>query len=359
MKSGPAPQVEAQSLRKFEAGVPLPLGHLYSRTIVVPKTKAEDTTWLDEELPDIPKAIYVADDQSAPLHPPRNKGNEAMVYLSYIIDHYHNLSDISIFIHSNRWAWHNNDLFDNDSAMVIKHLIPQRVVRLGYVNLRCQWHPGCPTWLTPRATTVDEEKKEEALVKNFWAKLFPSDPLPINLAQPCCSQFALSRERIRSVPLAEYVRLRQWLLDTKISDSMAGRLFEYTWQYIWTGSPVVCPSQHGCYCDLFGACFQSEEDFQSWFEVRYYVRRDEWELLNWQRVEASWDESIRLGHRRDAEKIKRPPEGRMDELWHTIDDNWMVLLDKREVALKNGRDTWLRAKTAGRELDAGDDLIDA
>jgi hypothetical protein len=347
--------MQPQSIRKFEAGVPLSPDHPYSRTIVVPKTKAEDTAWLDEELPDIPKAVYVADDQTAPLHPPRNKGNEAMVYLSYIIDHYHNLSDISIFIHASRWAWHNNDLFDNDTAMLIKHLIPQRVVRLGYVNLRCQWHPGCPAWLTPRTTTIDDEKKEEGLVKGFWAEVFPSDPLPLHLAQPCCSQFALSRDRIRAIPLSEYVRLRQWLLDTKIPDGLAGRLFEYTWQYLWTGAAVVCPSQHECYCDAFGACFESEEDFQSWFEMRYYVRRDEWELLKWQRVEEDEEEPVGRGR----ESGKRPPEeGRMEELRRKIVDNWMVLLNKREGALKNGRDPWLRAKIAGREVDAGDGLVD-
>src|ERR1700709_1998275 len=61
-KIGPAPEMVSQSSRKFNPTKPLPPDYAYTKTIVVPKMKREDTSWLDEELPSIPKAIYVVDD---------------------------------------------------------------------------------------------------------------------------------------------------------------------------------------------------------------------------------------------------------------------------------------------------------
>ena len=58
--------------------------------------------WLQKEIPDQPTAIYVVDDPSAPLHPPKNKGHEVMVYLTYIIDHYDELADVTMFMHAHQ-----------------------------------------------------------------------------------------------------------------------------------------------------------------------------------------------------------------------------------------------------------------
>ena len=46
--------------------------------------KHEDTSWVHEYLPDWPSSIYVVDDPKAPLTVPKNKGHEAMVYLTYV-----------------------------------------------------------------------------------------------------------------------------------------------------------------------------------------------------------------------------------------------------------------------------------
>ena len=58
--------------------------------------------WLEKEIPDQPTAIYVVDDPYAPLHPPKNKGHEVMVYLTYIIDHYDELADVTMFMHAHQ-----------------------------------------------------------------------------------------------------------------------------------------------------------------------------------------------------------------------------------------------------------------
>jgi hypothetical protein len=355
LDADPPPETEVQSSRTFTKEDPMPLGHNYTWTIVLGKRSADDTDWIDEELFGMEKAVYVVDNKTASLHVPKNKGNEAMVYLSYIIDHYDNLSDITTFIHSDRWTWHNNDMFDSDTAMMLKHLIPQRVIREGYVNLRCPWYPGCPTWLNTSATTATAhaEKREEPFIRTAWPHLFPDDALPAVLSQPCCSQFALSRTRILDVPRAEYQRLRSWLLASGWDDGLVGRVFEYVWQYLWTGRPVVCPSPHACYCDLYGACFDDDEDFQSWYELRYWLRRAEWELISWEDVDAKTPGYADKAQNLLAAQSEENPE-RIEELKSDINKKWMRLLDKRDVALRNGKDSTWRARIAQRNVDIGD-----
>jgi hypothetical protein len=346
-------QITTISSTDFKTGLPR-VGHNYTRTIVVPKLRSEDTSWLDEELPDSRKAVYVVDDKTAPLHPPKNKGNEAMVYLSYIIDHYNMLADVNIFIHAHRYTWHNNDLFGSDSAMTIRHLSDERVIREGYMNLRCMFYPGCPAWLRPNAREEVEEKKEEMLVGQAWKELFPNDLMPDVLGQPCCSQFALSADRIRAIPLDEYNRLRRWLLKTKLQNNMSGRVFEYLWHFLWTGKNVLCPAMHECYCDGFGACFNDEADFQEWFKVRYYLKQDEWEMNAWVLAEERVEEYIRRGNAKAAALVERAPEGKLRELKLSIDERWFALDEGREAALKNGRDPKWRARIAGRDWKEGD-----
>lgn len=341
--------------QKFKAGIPYPLNHEYSMTVVVGKRKVDDTEWLDLELPSsIKNAVYVVDDPDAPLHPPQNKGNEVMVYLTYIIDHYEELSDISIFMHHHRWAWHNNDLLHNDAVTTLNHLLPQRIIREGYVNLRCQWDPGCPTWLNPSSTQISEDKLEEPYVKEIWGALFPSDPLPSNLAQTCCSQFALSRDRIHAIPQAEYERIRTWVLTTSMPDHLSGRVFEYLWQHLFAGQAVLCPSQHACYCDLYGICFEDEATFQHWFELRFYLRRDEDEVLRWEAAAAAREELARKGKSAKAEEVEIAPLKRLEGLRKRIDQRWIRLIDMREQAIARGKDGVARALVANRAVDWGD-----
>jgi hypothetical protein len=317
--------------------------------VILGKTKKEDIAWLDEEVPDVPKAVYEVDNRHAPLRPPKNKGNEVMVYLSYVVDHYEALADVNIFIHAHRWTWHNNDLMDSDTAQMIRHLRHERVLREGYMNLRCQWYPGCPAWLHPGAEVEDEEKKEEKLVAKAWSEIFPGKPMPEVLAQPCCSQFAVSRDRLRAIPLAEYVRLRQWVLNTKLGNNMSGRVFEYVWQYLFTGQHVLCPAIHTCYCDGYGFCFESEDQFQGWFKMRFELRQDEWELQSWLENEAKYVELVRKGRLREAGKVERAPEGRIGQLKIVNAQRWIELHERKEKALVYGREPLVRADSTGKE----------
>jgi hypothetical protein len=304
----------------------------YSKTVVVGKLKEESVDWLDQ-VPDVRRVVYAVDDDHAALRVPKNKGNEAMVYLSYIIDHYDNLSDINIMVHAHRWAWHNNDLLDNDSVETLRRLDAGRIQQDGYANLRCQWHPGCTSWLdTTQGREADPRRAEEAAVRAAWAGLFPGHAVPDALAQTCCSQVAVSRARLRSLPRDEYERMRRWLAGAELADGVAGRVFEYAWQYVWTGRAVLCPSQRACHCGLYGACFAGEDEFQDWFRVRQGVRRDEEEIA---RLEAAGRGATNatVGERLTA-------------LRKSVNTQWVRLLQKRDEAYRNGDEPLLRARIA-------------
>jgi hypothetical protein len=53
------------------------------KIVVIAKIKSENTTWV-EELVDWQHAIYHMDDPTSILHPPVNRGREAMAYLTFV-----------------------------------------------------------------------------------------------------------------------------------------------------------------------------------------------------------------------------------------------------------------------------------
>ncbi|MCJ1409237.1 hypothetical protein MMC19_003315 [Ptychographa xylographoides] len=249
-------------------GQSAPSSSNYTRVLVVPKTLKDSIEWISKRLPDVDVAIYYVDDPHATLHPPMNKGHEVMVYLTYIIDHYDNLPDVIIFTHAHLQAWHNNDLLGFDAAEMVGRLNSDRVARLGYMNLRCAWDPGCPEWLHPYEPAELLGKQEQGLLAKSWSELFPFDPLPRVLGQPCCAQFAVSKERVLSIPQGRFVFYRDWLLRTPVTDYFSGRLWEFVWQYVFTGQEVCCPPEHACYCDGFGLCFGSKVQYEEYLTLR-------------------------------------------------------------------------------------------
>lgn len=177
----------------------------YPSARVIAHTKSQGVAWLDGEKLEMltDRYVYVADDPAAPLHPPANKGNKAMVYLTCIVDHYDDLRDVSLFMHAHRFSGHNNVFLDEDAAKMFNHLNPERIMRDGYMNQRCQSGPGCPAWVHPAQGEKGSNGLDPVIAK-VWGQLFPGERTPEVLAQTCCAQFAVTRERIRETPLSKY-----------------------------------------------------------------------------------------------------------------------------------------------------------
>lgn len=257
-------------------------------------------------------------------------------------------------MHAHRYAWHNADIFGMDASQMINRLSSERVMREGYVNMRCHWHPGCPDWMHPGETTFDEQKTEEILIAKAWAELFPFEPVPNVLASPCCAQFALSRERIRQIPLEKFQYYRDWLLNTPLQDFVSGRVWEYMWQYVFTGESFLCPIEHVCYCDGFGVCFGGQDEYNAWYELR--SERDSWgsALDAWEKQGVEVQQAIDEGRLAEAKEMTQPEPGKDDEYrsaWHNANAKMEKMVD---AALRRGADPRNRAAEAGREWKEGD-----
>ena len=349
------------ALAPFQPGTAKPFGEPYTKMLVVPRTKDENVDWISENFggdDHMKFTIYTVDDVEAELHPPKNKGHEVMVYLSYIIDRYDNLSDVNVFIHSHQFAWHNNDLLDNDAVQIIARLSAERVQREGYMNLRCHWDPGCPSWMHPGTVEEDINKQEETLVAKSWSEIFPLDPIPNVLAQPCCAQFAISRDRIRSLPLARYVFYRDWLLRTTLSDYISGRVWEYVWQFVFTGKNIVCPKEHVCYCDGFGVCFGGENEYNEYYSKFSEIGTLEEVLKDWKRRDMATklllEEDISDKTRAEIGDVEKPEVGRDLELEGRISGLKAWCDQKRQEAKEHGDVAGNRAKEANRDWKDGD-----
>ncbi|KAF2007496.1 hypothetical protein P154DRAFT_420509 [Amniculicola lignicola CBS 123094] len=262
----------------FYPGTPKPLGSNYSRVLVLPKLKSEHVGWISKELPGLKTVIYEVEEPSAEYTVPKNKGHEAMVYLTYLIDHYDSLPDTSIFVHAHRTAWHNNYLLDLDMATTIQRLRDDRVARQGYMNLRCHLDPGI--YLDRAPVDFDDFHKPEEKYFSFelFQEMFPGHRPPPYVSQACCAQFAVSRERIRDNPLAMYIHLRNWLLSTTLEDENSGRIFEYMWQYLFTRNAVFNPAMNSCYCDGYGVCFGNAQKLEEWLQKKQIRDRTDEEL---------------------------------------------------------------------------------
>lgn len=164
-----------------------------------------------------------------------------MAYLTYIIDHYSDLPETIVFLHSHKdgypKAWHTDaEAYDNVASL--RALNIGFVQRNGYANLRCIFIPGCPDEIQPFREPWEGHRRAEHLMPDVWRYMFQNDHVPKAIGAACCSQFAVSRRQVHSRPLSDYERFRQWLFDTNEDDDSSGRVMEYLWHIFFGQDPV-------------------------------------------------------------------------------------------------------------------------
>jgi hypothetical protein len=200
--------------------------------LVVATQKKDNVTWLSDYLLDWHKSIYVVDDKHAPLTVDVNKGREANVFLTYIIDNYEYLPGNIIFHHAERFQWHNDNP-DYDALPLLQRFRFDYLKEQGYVNLRCVWILGCPAEIHPvrdeSAPVPGAPINARHIYRPAFAELFPDLPMPDQVGVTCCSQFAVRRETIWKRPRSEYARYRDWLINSPLEDGLSGRVLEYSW----------------------------------------------------------------------------------------------------------------------------------
>ncbi|TLD09825.1 hypothetical protein E2P81_ATG10144 [Venturia nashicola] len=212
------------------------------------QTKDETTAdWLAEFLPDWEAVVYVTDrssDEAAPSrisriplqHLPVNKGREAAVYLTYIVQHYHNLPDYVVFIHGKRYQIHNDDPM-LDTLPLIERLNLDHVRKEGYASLRCNWMHCPKAQVSPNLGHGDDLWSIDGLYASAWTEFFPNETVPNAVSGPCCAQFAVTREAVQRLPIDKYEQIRQWIWTLEVKDGeasmKAGLVLEYMWHILF------------------------------------------------------------------------------------------------------------------------------
>ncbi|USW58282.1 hypothetical protein Slin15195_G116010 [Septoria linicola] len=238
--------------------------------LIIASTSKEDTSWASNlQIPNLKVLRYVSDSATAKYHPATlNKGREALIYFTYLVDFYDDLPDVSIFIHAEETPWHMEGTLMGNTSFALSRLDLKQVIERQYFNLRVTWRASCPAWINTTKTNHDRRKSEEPYMREAWeANFSQEEPVPEILAGPCCSQFAVSREAIRSRPRAQYQRSMEWLQNTPWSDYIAGRVWEHMWPYLFKKEAKDCAPEIPTLCKLYGICFRSKREMDAFLEL--------------------------------------------------------------------------------------------
>ncbi|EFR01862.1 hypothetical protein MGYG_04860 [Nannizzia gypsea CBS 118893] len=262
--------------------------------MVIASKQQDNVTWLNEYLPSWKKNIYVVDDSFAELSIPDNKGREAMVFLTYIIDRYDSLPGNIFFHHAQRFKWHNDDP-NYDALNLLQRFRLGYLKEQGYTSLRCDWALGCPAAIRPWVDAIvrlpGEDISSKHLYKKSFEQLFPGQSVPETVGVACCSQFAVRREIIQQRPKSDYIRYRKWLLDTELGDHISGRIFEYSWHIMFGKKAIHCPNASSCYCRMYGLCHMTCESKRcngQYFLPKFANLPAGWPKIGWNKEDRHW-----------------------------------------------------------------------
>jgi len=205
--------------REYSPPVPIPPT---SRMIVVSRHQ-EDVSWLPTYFGHTPYIIYNRDDPRATHYQP-NVGNEALVYLDFILTNYDSLPNATVFIHGHRESWHRHDI----------------VPMLRYLK----WNAPYASLNYERFSSFVPSGRDWPYFESVWPTLFQDTlgDMPRHVNRYCCAEFVVSRERILGRSRAFYQRLYDWLRTTRISSRWSGRVMEHSWGLIfgepWNVRPI-------------------------------------------------------------------------------------------------------------------------
>ena len=173
--------------------------------------------------------IYDKENPSNPLNIPVNKGNEASVYLKYIIDNYDELTDYTFFIHDEEYAWHHTgSIIDKFNEAVISN------EKYYNINDKCHWN---------RRNLIDNNTYQELLkwYNMFIEKYIPISKVPNNsdfiYNYLGSAQFLVHKDLIRNLPKEFYKNIYDWIITTNLPNSVSGRYLEWTWHIFWNIYP--------------------------------------------------------------------------------------------------------------------------
>ncbi|CAG8247630.1 unnamed protein product [Penicillium olsonii] len=254
---GPIQQLQQENRRKATPSASAPprpkITPKSDRIIVLGRMSYEDSSWLEDELPEWQHAVYTVDDPTAALTVDQNKGKESNTYLKYILDNYDKLPEYMVFLHAHQYSSHV-EFWEQDNVLTVQRLQLDYLRKAGYVNLRCDWSPGCPDEVQPFRQMAG--RTTELAFAGAWMRIFNNTDVPEMVATPCCAQFAVTREQVLKRPRSDYENYHHWLMTTELDDETSGRVFEYLWHIIFGQDPVFCPAKAQCYRNVYNMDYE-------------------------------------------------------------------------------------------------------
>lgn len=247
--------------------------------LVVASVASDDVSWTEElhnSIANLQIFRYVSDDPVAEYHPSIAKGREALMYFTYLYDHYESLADVNIFIHAEEHPWHLDGAMQQSMRFALSQLDLEQVMQLHYFNLYTSLKGGRPEGYNTTKTTDETDVAEEPFIAEAMRANFGEDvAVPEMLIGPCCSQFAVSKEAIRSRPRSQYRHSMQWLTETDWPDQLTGRIWEHLWPWLFLHDQAVDrKTEWRTLCRMYRVCFSDSDDLQQY--------------------QAVWDERVKL-----------------------------------------------------------------
>eukprot|EP00742_Colponemidia_sp_Colp-10_P006452 GILJ01006912.1.p1 GENE.GILJ01006912.1~~GILJ01006912.1.p1 ORF type:complete len:356 (-),score=38.79 GILJ01006912.1:153-1220(-) len=205
----------------------------------------EDFQWLDLYVDEIPHVVYTRTNPKAVHNLEPNLGNEASVYMKYIVDHYDNLPENVLFLQAHQETWHIPDVSrgGQNGGNIIPIINKLKWGVHGFASI------GTSNWNKVQSDDVLDHREAWAKLKSIWPKLFQDalGDMPPFINRYCCAMFLVKKERILLRPKSFYQRALDWLLSGEFPNYWSGRMFEHTWGIIF-GEPHDAPQYPGGVC---------------------------------------------------------------------------------------------------------------
>ena len=151
-----------------------------------------------------------------------NLGNEAVVYLKYIIDNYYNLTDFTFFI--------CDEYSDKYKGCITDRFLEALNSKKLFFNINNIYLNGF--------SSIREKEELMEWYNKFIEPYIPFDKLPNQdwlIGYKACSQFLVHKSVITHLPYKFYNDIYNWILEF---DSKLSKYFlEWTWHLFWDISP--------------------------------------------------------------------------------------------------------------------------
>ena len=162
--------------------------------------------------------------ESFPYYIPVNRGNEASVYLKYIVDNYYDLTNYTFFIHDENYSWHHHGSIEERFLEAINS--KELFFNINHFNLKSFSH-------------ISEKEEFMDFYNKFIQPYIPLEKLPNKdflTGYKGCAQFLVHKELITHLPRKFYIDIYNWILDFP-DGKLSGYFLEWSWHLFWVISP--------------------------------------------------------------------------------------------------------------------------